>query len=93
MTEQKIPELRIGKIDGVWTVAMADRFGWVEVGSGEPLDETLVAYDWTPLVPAPPVPRVFGPVRWVRFNAAHRPVVGPPRYRHRSQRGVLRGRR
>lgn len=37
-----IPDLRIGMRDGVWTVAMADQHGWVESGTGDPLDDALV---------------------------------------------------
>ncbi|WP_116051895.1 hypothetical protein [Amycolatopsis palatopharyngis] len=55
MTDQKIPELRIGMRSGLWCAAVADQFGWVSLGTAYPLADEDVA-DWTPLaaLPAPP---------------------------------------
>lgn len=47
----RIPELRIGKLDGLWTVAIANQHehGWVLANEGASLPNGTVA-DWTPLV-------------------------------------------
>ncbi len=50
MPDTTIPELRVGIHGGVWTVAVADQHGWVEAGTGEPLDNSIVA-TWTALAP------------------------------------------
>lgn len=47
----KVPtDLRIGLHDDTWSVAVEDQFGWVEVGTGEPLPAAEVA-GWTRLAP------------------------------------------
>jgi hypothetical protein len=48
-TQPKVPQFRVGMHGGVWTVAVADRFGWTMAGTGDPLDDITVN-DWKPLV-------------------------------------------
>lgn len=49
MSSSKPPEVAIGMVDGLWTVAIADQFGWVKAGTGDPLHISVVG--WTELVP------------------------------------------
>lgn len=48
MSSTKPPQVAIGMVDEVWTVAIADQFGWVKAGTGDPLDDSTVAR-WTHL--------------------------------------------
>lgn len=66
--------LRIGLHNGTWSVATEDRFGWVEVGTGEPLSEAEVC-TWTPLVSAAAARSVVGTAaltedQWAVIEAA-----------------------
>jgi hypothetical protein len=41
----EIPEMRVGMVDGTWTVAIADMAGWVQAGTWTDLSDEAVA-DW-----------------------------------------------
>lgn len=51
MSSSKPPQVAIELVDDVWTIAIADQFGWVQAGTGEPLKDNVVA-GWARLVPA-----------------------------------------
>lgn len=45
-----LPEMWFGMRDGLWSIALADQFGWVEAGTGEPLSDPE-SMGWTRLEP------------------------------------------
>lgn len=73
MTEPKIPEMRIGLLEGLWTVAMADQHGWVKVGTWEGLPDHTVA-NWRPIAPLPDDETEW---EWGYQHNGGRQVLGP----------------